>query len=312
MAQIISFGETIVDMTFVGYSPMGQKLFEENAGGSASIVAASAQAAGVETALIGKIGGDLFGDMLYQALEKTGVDTQGLVFDPNLITTMCFVTLDDAGQPFYEFVRKPGADTMLQVGEVPFDLIEEAELLHVSGIALTTEPIRSAVKSAISAAAHSGRLVSFDPNYRQNLWSSPSDFKGQVLEILDRIQLAMMDPEELTLITDLHDPIEAAQAILEKGPSLVLVRLAHNDTMIVSKTEAIQVQTEPLQCVDKTGAGAIFNGVFLAGWIKSGKRLHATMDQWIPIVERASRASVYSTTKRGGLACMPSDWSSVI
>ena len=132
MMDLIALGETIVDFISAGDSDNAQKLYEVNAGGAASIVAATAKKMGAKTALIGKIGADNFGDFLENTLRKLDVNTQGLVFDPDVFTTMCFVELDEWGKPSYSFVRNR-SDTKLEIGELPF-VVEETRILHVSGL----------------------------------------------------------------------------------------------------------------------------------------------------------------------------------
>ncbi len=305
MAQIVSLGETIVDLTAVGFSNEGHQLYEENAGGSASVVAVTAQAFGAQTALIGKVGADLFGDRLEQAIRKTGVETQSLIFDPEAHTTLCFVTLDEVGRPQYQFVRKPGADTLLEIGELSFDTIEEATVLHVSGMALTQDPIRQAARTAAQVAQEAGTLVSIDPNYREHVWASPAAFRAHTLNFMTMAQLAFMDEDELFLLTQ-TDTVQAGVAyLLDRGLRIVVVRQADHQTFVQCQNGDLAVVQPQLECLDQTGAGAIFIGAFLAGFVKHGGHLDLALSQIEGITRMANLASALSTTKRGSLAAVP-------
>lgn len=61
-----------------------------------------------KTAFIGKVGDDAFGHMLKKTLDTHGIDTTGLVIDPDVFTTLAFVTLDETGDRTFSFARKPG------------------------------------------------------------------------------------------------------------------------------------------------------------------------------------------------------------
>jgi fructokinase len=55
---------------------------------------------------------------LIDTLRCVGVDTAGVIVDPNVFTTLAFVTLDKTGNRSFDFARKPGADTMLTWEEI--------------------------------------------------------------------------------------------------------------------------------------------------------------------------------------------------
>jgi len=66
--------------------------------------------------LLAKVGDDAFGSRLIDTLRRVGVDTEGVIVDPNVFTTLAFVMLDKAGNRSFDFARKPGADTMAHLG----------------------------------------------------------------------------------------------------------------------------------------------------------------------------------------------------
>jgi fructokinase len=68
--------------------------------------------------LLAKVGDDAFGSRLIDTLRRVGVDTEGVIVDPKVFTTLAFVTLDEAGNRSFDFARKPGADTMLTWEEI--------------------------------------------------------------------------------------------------------------------------------------------------------------------------------------------------
>ncbi|MGI6076748.1 MAG: carbohydrate kinase family protein [Fastidiosipilaceae bacterium] len=306
MIDVITLGETIVDLTSAGRSAAGHRMYEENAGGSASIVAATVVKMGGSSALVGKVGADSFGDFLEETMRDTGVSTSGIVFDPEAFTTLCFVDLDDAGRPDYMFVRKPGADTRLEIGELPLEMIESARALHISGLALTDEPIRSAAAVAMQVAYENKLLISLDPNYREDLWASKEEFRARTMNLLNRVDLVIMDLEEMTILTGYENPWEACERIAEKGPKIIIVRMAEDGTFIFTPEDSQIVSTFDIEPIDRTGAGAIFIGTFIANVLKSPKMLDTPLVGLKDIVQLANAASDLSTQVRGGTTSIPS------
>ncbi|HHX38111.1 MAG TPA: carbohydrate kinase [Clostridiaceae bacterium] len=305
MIDVITLGETIVDLTSAGKSAAGHRIYEENAGGSASIVAATVVKMGGSSALVGKVGADTFGDFLEETMREAGVSTAGIVFDPEAFTTLCFVNLDDAGRPDYMFVRKPGADTRLEIGELPLEMIESARALHISGLALTHEPIRSAAAVAMQVAYENDLMISLDPNYREDLWASKEEFRARTMNLLNRVDLVIMDHEEMAILTGYENPWEACERIAEKGPKVVIVRMAENGTFVFTAEDSQIVTTFDIEPVDRTGAGAIFIGTFIANILKSPKLLDTPLVSLKDIVQLANAASALSTQTRGGTLSIP-------
>ena len=109
-----------------------------------------------------------------------GIETRGIVSDPDVFTTLAFVTLDATGNREFSFARKPGADTCLTADEVDTALIDEAKVFHFGTLSLTGEPARTATRRAVAYAKEKGKWISFDPNLRKPLWPTEDAAKEQI------------------------------------------------------------------------------------------------------------------------------------
>ena len=96
--DIASFGELLIDFTFQGISPNGQRLFAQNPGGAPANVLVSAQRLGARCAFLGKVGNDMHGCFLKQTLEQEKIDTKGLILDDRYFTTLAFVNINENGE----------------------------------------------------------------------------------------------------------------------------------------------------------------------------------------------------------------------
>ena len=194
--SITALGELLIDFTEVGTSQNGQKMFERNPGGAPANVLVAARKLGATTAFIGKVGDDMHGAFLRDTLAGEGVDTTGLILDPNVFTTLAFVALDERGERAFSFARKPGADTCLNARELALGVIDATRVFHVGSLSLTNEPARGATLAALDRAREAGCALSYDPNYRSSLWASAQVAQLQMRSIVNRMDLMKISDEE--------------------------------------------------------------------------------------------------------------------
>ncbi len=185
MVDVVAMGELLIDFACVGVDVQGYPAMAAHPGGGAPAnwLSALQRFGGAKTAMIGKVGTDVFGgELLTNTLKNEGgIGTQGIISTNDVFTTLAFVTFDQSNDRHFSFARKPGADTRLSSEEVPLQLIDEARVFHFGSLSLTNEPVRSATKYAVAYAKQRGVLISYDPNLRKPLWNSLSSAKKQIL-----------------------------------------------------------------------------------------------------------------------------------
>ncbi len=179
MVDVVAMGELLIDFACVGVDVQGYPAMAAHPGGAPANWLSALQRFGAKTAMIGKVGTDVFGELLTNTLKNEGIGTQGIISTNDVFfTTLAFVTFDQSNdRHFFSFARKPGADTRLSSEEVPLQLIDEARVFHFGSLSLTNEPVRSATKYAVAYAKQRGVLISYDPNLRKPLWNSLSSAK---------------------------------------------------------------------------------------------------------------------------------------
>ncbi|MBR4456761.1 MAG: carbohydrate kinase, partial [Solobacterium sp.] len=128
--DVTALGELLIDFTQNGISQQGNPVFEANPGGAPCNVLSMLSRLGRKTAFIGKVGNDGFGKQLAAAIEEVGINSEGLLFDDEVHTTLALVHTLENGDRDFSFYRNPGADMNLSADELPEDLIRDAKIFH--------------------------------------------------------------------------------------------------------------------------------------------------------------------------------------
>lgn len=261
--DIASFGELLIDFTFQGISPNGQRLFAQNPGGAPANVLVSAQRLGARCAFLGKVGNDMHGCFLKQTLEQEKIDTKGLILDDRYFTTLAFVNINENGERSFSFARKPGADTKMQQQDINLDILKDTRIFHVGSLSLTDEPSRATTFYAVKYAKENGSLISYDPNYRAALWENEEIAQIRMRSLIPYADVMKISDEETVLLTDESDIEKAAKKLYEQGVKVIAVTLGSKGAYIYANNSGQYVA--PLKCTvkDTNGAGDSFWGGFL-------------------------------------------------
>lgn len=306
--DVLAIGELLIDFACRETDTDGYPVMAAHPGGAPANFLAALARFGAKTAMLGKVGADTFGGLLKATLEKSGIDTQGIICDDSVFTTLAFVTFSPDGDRKFSFARKPGADTCLKADEIPTELIDNSNVLHFGTLSLTDEPAKSATRFAVNYAKEHGKLVTFDPNLRKPLWKNLDDAKEQMLWGLGMADVVKISDEEIEFLFGDISYEQAAQKLLgEFGISLVFITQGKNGCLFANKNACGHANAlTGLHTVDTTGAGDIFGGSAVWKLLQTGKSPdELTAAQLEDIARFACTASGLSTEKAGGISSVP-------
>jgi fructokinase len=268
--DIVCLGELLIDMfpAEVGRSLVEVSAFRPKPGGAPANVAVAAVRLGMRSAFIGKVGDDAFGHHLAGVLRQEGVDVRGMRYDEEARTAMAFIAQPDVNSYEILFYRNPGADMRLRADELDCELLRETQVLHFGSLSLIQEPSRSATLEAVKVARQGGALISFDVNYRPDLWSRAEAYE-RVLATLPYVDLLKVNEVEIALLGGSGDLDVATQALLEHGPALCVVTLGPEGSFFRIAEGGEHVPAFQVQTVDATGCGDAFIAGLLCQLIAS-------------------------------------------
>ena len=259
--DVTALGELLVDFTESGISPGGNILLEANPGGAPCNVLAMLRKLGKNCAFIGKVGQDTFGDMLEETLKNVRIDTRGLKHDSRVHTTLAFVHTMTGGERSFSFYRNPGADMELCADDLDDSLLSSCRIFHFGSLSMTDEPCREATKRAVACAREAGALISFDPNLREPLWTSPDLAREQISWGLGQCDILKISDNELEFMTGTGDYDEGAAAILCRHPQIRLLNVTAGEYGSYAYYGGMRCHVPILKTgivLEKTGAGDTF------------------------------------------------------
>ena len=307
MIDITAIGELLIDFTHKQTDAMGYPTMEAHPGGAIPNLLAAAAKFGGKCAQLGKVGDDAFGHLLLKTLADAGIDISGMAVDPEVFTTLAFVTLDAGGDRSFSFARKPGSDTKIEFEALELTLIDRAKVFHFGTLSLTDEPSRTATQKAIAYAKERGKLITLDPNLREPLWPSLEAAKAQILWALSQADVVKISDNEVEFLFGM-EPEAGAQHILKTfGCKLVFVTCGPEGAVYANRNATGRVPgLKNVKVVDTTGAGDIFGGSAIWKLLKSGKAPQdLSGEEMADIARFACTAASLSTQKPGGVSSVP-------
>ena len=244
--------------------------FGKYLGGSATNVAIAAARHGLRAAVVTATGADPFGRFARRELARLGVEDRFVRTAARLKTPVTFCEIfppDDF--PLY-FYRDPIAPD-LAIGPADLDLgaIRSARVFWATATGLSREPSREAHHAAWAARKRAA-LTILDLDYRPVFWPSPEAATAAVGQALEQVTVAVGNGEECAIAVGESDPHRAADALLERGVELAVVKRGPHGALAKTRAESVEVPAYPVKVVNGLGAGDGFGGALchglLHGW----------------------------------------------
>lgn len=231
-------------------------------GGCALNTATGLTRLGLDTAVVGKVGADHFGDYLVDLLTSRAIDTSGVARDAGASTSATVVLVDGDGER--SFLHVPGANAELRADDVPFDLVRGARALHVAGALVMAELDGEPTAGVLERARDEGVKTSLDTVY------DASGGWARLEPCLPHLDLLTASLPEAASVSGESDPARASAWFRSRGVGDVAVKLGAAGCFVAGDEFEGEVPAYPVQAIDGTGAGDAFAAGLiygrLAGW----------------------------------------------
>ena len=244
--------------------------FKKGIGGSPTNVAIAAARHGLRAAVITRTGIDPFGQFIKDELIRLGVSDEFVVGVKGLNTPVVFAEIFPPDSfPLYYYREPIAPDLIIEPQELDLEAIKRAKIYWSTLTGLSEEPSRSAHHAGWNARA-AGALTVLDLDYRPTLWESPAVASAQISKALEKVSIVIGNLEECKLATSESDPDRVANAFLDKGAEIAVVKMGPKGVLAKSHNETVIKLPHPIKVLNGLGAGDSFGGAFcyglLEGW----------------------------------------------
>ncbi len=294
---IVVVGEALVDLLI---APSGA--VEAVLGGAPYNTARAAARLGADVEFVGGLSVDRFGGLLRAQLDADGVRTHYAV-STSAPTTLAAAEIDDDGAASYRFYFDGTA-----APQVPSQAVGAAastlgpnDIFFTGGLGLVLQPMADSVMTALDTL-DDRTVVVVDVNCREAVIPDRQAYVERVGRVAARADVVKVSDEDLEYLTPALDVEAAASALLDQGPSAVIVTAGSSHTTILTADgrAVVEVPPAPGSIVDTIGAGDTF-GAGLIAWLHAAgvARDGLTAEQLVSAVRVGHAAAGVVVTRRG-------------
>jgi len=316
--DLITLGRSSVDLygEQVGGRLEDMGSFAKYVGGSPTNTAIGAARLGLRAGLMTRVGDDHFGRFIREELLRCGVDTTGVIADPERLTALAVLGIRSQSEFPLLFYRENCADMALCAEDVAPELIERAGAVLINGTHLSRPGVFDASLKAARLAKAAGGKVVFDIDYRPVLWGLTARDLGEnryvaSAEVTARLQAAaplcdliVGTEEEFHILGGSEETVVALRCVRRLTAATLVCKLgplgcvAFPDEIGATLEDGVSGAGFAVDVFNVLGAGDAFMSGFLRGWLR-GEPL-ATCCEW------ANACGAIVVSRHGCAPAMPS------
>lgn len=298
MLDVITIGRASVDLygQQIGTRLEDVGSFAKSVGGCPTNIAVGTARLGLKSALITRVGDEQMGRFIREQLVREGVETAGIVTDPERLTALVLLAVENDKSFPLIFYRDNCADAALNEDDIHESFIKSAQAVLVTGTHFAKPNSDRAQRKAMRIARDNGRKVVFDIDYRPNLWGLAGHDAGDsryiasdavsdhLRTVLPECDLIVGTEEEVLIAAGAADirfalrtirSLSSAVIVLKRGPMGCIV---YDGPIPDDLEEGIVGKGFPIEVYNVLGAGDAFMSGFLRGWLRGES--HQTSATW--------------------------------
>ncbi|SFA80363.1 5-dehydro-2-deoxygluconokinase [Poseidonocella pacifica] len=316
--DLITIGRSSVDLygAQVGGRLEDMRSFEKYVGGSPTNMATGTARLGLRSALLTRVGDEHMGRFLREELAREGVDTTGVVTDPERLTALVLLGIRDEDQFPLIFYRENCADMALCEADVDEAFIARARSVVATGTHLSNARTENAVLRALHLARKNGARTALDIDYRPNLWglSGHGDGENRFIaspEVTAKLQstlhlfdLIVGTEEEFHIAGGTTDTVAALRAVRAVSDAVLVCKrgaagaAAFEGPIPESLDDGQTGPGFPIEVFNVLGAGDGFMSGLLKGWLDG--------EDWPTALKYANACGAFAVSRHGCTPAYPS------
>jgi 5-dehydro-2-deoxygluconokinase len=285
--DVITIGRASVDLYG---QQIGSRLediasFAKSVGGCPANIAIGTGRLGLKSALITRVGNEQMGRFIREQLAREGVATEGIATDPERLTALVLLAVEEEGVSPMIFYRSDCADMALSEENIDEAFVASARAVVVTGTHFSRPDSDAAQRKAIRIAKANGRKVVFDIDYRPNLWGlaghaegferyvKSDKVSGKLKTVLPDCDLIVGTEEEIMIASGADDVLGALKTIRSLSPATIVLKrgamgcIVYNGKISDDLEDGIVGKGFPIEVFNVLGAGDAFMSGLLRGWL---------------------------------------------
>lgn len=231
---------------------------EMSLGGCAANVAACLKKQGISSKIIGKVGEDLFGNMVLGMLESLKIQTSFISRDQNLATSQTMI-VNVKGED-RRFIHCVGANASFQDLDFTWEKVSNCKVLYLGGYLLMNQLTPEHVARVFSQAKAKGIITILDV-----VTPGPGDYLPSLLPIFPHLDFFLPNDTEAEIISGISTPLEQATFFQSKGVANTLITLGSKGTLLANADGIWQSGVYSLDYKDGSGSGDAFAAGYITG-----------------------------------------------
>jgi len=213
--------------------------------------------------VVGRVGDDLFGDLVERYLRERGIDTDGVTRAPDYGTskTVILPVLSEDRR----FIHTFGANAALAAGDIPSSSLKAAEVIYVGGYLVLPGLHQGDLAERFRFAREHDTRIVLDvvvPSGRGDLSIDA------VRELLPLTDYFLPNEDEARALTGEAEPRRQAERLLEAGARTVVIKRGEQGVLVHSGDEAFELPAPPVEVLEPSGAGDAFAAGVILGMLE--------------------------------------------
>lgn len=283
--DLLTLGEIMLRLSPPGYERMSRgEVFDKRAGGSELNVAAGVAHLGLRTGIISKLPDNSMGAFIKNRIRFDGVSDDYLIYDASDNARLGIYYYEYGAaprKPSIVYDRQNSSFTKLSIEDIPEVVFSKTRMFHTSGITLAlSEEVRRVAVELIKKFKENGAMISFDVNYRANLWSE-EQAKETIRSILPYVDVLFISEEtSRRMMGKTGELSEIMKSYTEEFPVKIVCTTqrtvkspkSHDFTSTIYSKEQdkffVEKPYENIDVIDRIGSGDAYVSGVLYGLLK--------------------------------------------
>lgn len=230
-------------------------------GGCAANAAVDLGKMGVKVAVVGRVGGDVFGRVVADLLRERQVDVSSLQVSPTADTSQTLI-VNVKGQD-RRFIHTFGANGEFSAADIPMDRVKRARILYLGGYLLMPNIRQEGLAEVFAAARQAGVRTVLDV-----ATPGPGDYLPRLEKLLPHVDVFLPNNHEGESITGEKDPLRQAEVFHKLGARTAVITMGGDGSVLVSDKLRLRSGTYPVDFVDGSGGGDAFDAGYIYGLLQ--------------------------------------------